>query len=203
MKYGNLIVILAALAAGVAIGWFIGSGCLLADGGTESFVAEKETRTSYVDTLRDKTPAFAEEQMVGAVSYRAKALTQDSGQTRTSGLRPQHSEMCEGISESDAGISESGEGMRIAEANVELPVIQRHYRDSTYEAWVSGPVSPQLDSVRVYARTEVVEREVTRMVGIASRQKRWHVGVTVGYGYGTKGFQPFVGIGLTYSIFSF
>lgn len=196
MKYGNLIVILAALAAGVAVGWFIGSGCLLAHGGKESFVAEKETRTSYVDTLRDKTPAIAEEQMVGAVSYRAKALTQDSEHTRTSVLRPQHSEMCEGISESDAG-------MRIAGANVELPVIQRHYRDSTYEAWVSGPVSPQLDSVRVYARTEVVEREVTRMVGIASRQKRWHVGVTVGYGYGTKGFQPFVGIGLTYSIFSF
>lgn len=82
-------------------------------------------------------------------------------------------------------------------AIVELPMIQRHYADSTYEAWVSGPLDPRLDSVRVYARTTTITRR-TR-----DPPKRWHLGVSAGYGYGAQGFQPYIGVGVTYSIFSF
>ena len=39
-------------------------------------------------------------------------------------------------------------------AIVELPIIQRHYADSTYEAWISGPVDPRLDSIRVFVCTD-------------------------------------------------
>jgi opacity protein-like surface antigen len=82
-------------------------------------------------------------------------------------------------------------------AIVQLPMIQRYYGDSTYEAWVSGPVNPRLDSIRVFARTTTVTRREWKP------PKRWHVGVTAGYGYGPKGLQPYVGVGITYSVFSF
>lgn len=80
---------------------------------------------------------------------------------------------------------------------VELPVIQRHYADSTYEAWVSGPLDPRLDSVRVFAATTVVTRRET------GRRKRWHIGPSVGVGYTPHGFEPFIGVSVTFSILDF
>ena len=62
---------------------------------------------------------------------------------------------------------------------------------------VSGPINPRLDSIRVFARTTTVTHRVWEP------PKRWHIGVTAGYGYGAKGLQPYVGVGITYSIFSF
>lgn len=82
-------------------------------------------------------------------------------------------------------------------AIVELPIIQRHYADSTYEAWVSGPIDPQLDSLKVFAHTTIITKQEWKP------PKRWHIGVTAGYGYCAKGFQPYIGVGITYSIFSF
>lgn len=82
-------------------------------------------------------------------------------------------------------------------AIVELPIVQRHYADSTYEAWVSGPIDPRLDSVRVFAPTTIITKREWKP------PKRWHIGITAGYGYGSKGLQPYIGVGITYSIFSF
>lgn len=82
-------------------------------------------------------------------------------------------------------------------AIVELPITQRHYADSTYEAWVSGPVDPRLDSIRVFAPTTIITKREWKP------PKRWHIGITAGYGYGAKGFQPYIGVGVTYSIISF
>ncbi len=80
--------------------------------------------------------------------------------------------------------------------HIELPVIQRHYGDSVYEAWVSGPLDPRLDSIRVYERRTVEVRAT-------APAKRWHIGATAGYGFSARGFEPYIGIGITYSIFSF
>lgn len=82
-------------------------------------------------------------------------------------------------------------------AIVELPIVQRHYADSTYEAWVSGPIDPRLDSMRVFAPITITTKREWKP------PNRWHVGVTAGYGYGAKGFHPYIGVGITYSIFSF
>lgn len=79
---------------------------------------------------------------------------------------------------------------------VMAPIVQKHYRDSNYEAWVSGPIDPQLDSLRVFRPTTIINQKVWKP------PKHWHIGITAGYGYGPKGFQPYVGIGITYSIFS-
>lgn len=80
---------------------------------------------------------------------------------------------------------------------VELPMIQRHYADSTYEAWVSGPIDPKLDSITVFRPTTIITRQEWKP------PKHWHIGITAGYGYGPEGFQPYIGVGLTYSIISF
>ena len=86
---------------------------------------------------------------------------------------------------------------RVADsATVELPIMQSVYESKDYKAYVSG-VHAQLDSIFVYPLHEVVT--------IKEKQppKKWHIGVTTGYGLTTKGMQPYVGIGLTYSIISF
>ncbi|MEE1386436.1 MAG: hypothetical protein U0K29_10650 [Prevotella sp.] len=81
-------------------------------------------------------------------------------------------------------------------ATIELPIMQSVYESKDYKAYVSG-VHARLDSIFVYPLHEVVT--------IREKQppKRWHIGVTTGYGLTTKGMQPYVGIGLTYSLISF
>ena len=79
---------------------------------------------------------------------------------------------------------------------ISLPRIQREYADTTYRAWVSG-YEPALDSIDVYAKTEYIPTT------IREKPKRWHIGITGGYGIGKDGLTPYAGIGLTYSIVSF
>ena len=82
---------------------------------------------------------------------------------------------------------------------VEIPITQKVYEDSAYTAWVSG-YQPSLDSLILYPKREVVtivERE---------KQKRWSVGVAAGYGITMQGspqFEPFIGIVVTYNLWSF
>lgn len=79
-------------------------------------------------------------------------------------------------------------------AIVGLPIIQRHYADSTYEAWISGPVDPRLDSLRVFASTSIITKREWKP------PKRWHIGPTVGFGFTPHGFEPFIGVSVTYSL---
>lgn len=88
-----------------------------------------------------------------------------------------------------------------------MAVVQREYSDdSTYTAWVSGvryDVWPKLDSISVRQR-EIV-KTIHETVTITERKKasRFSVGLIGGYGYGFgyKGFEPFVGLGVSYRIF--
>lgn len=82
-------------------------------------------------------------------------------------------------------------------AKVELPIIQRHYADSTYEAWISGPIDPRLDSLRVFAPRTIITRSESMPT------KRWHLGITAGFAFTPKGVQPYFGAGITYSFKSF
>lgn len=82
---------------------------------------------------------------------------------------------------------------------VEIPITQKRYADSTYTAWVSG-YNPILDSISIYPRHEVVTITNT----IRQKPKRWGVGLNVGYGFTPKnGMQPYVGIGVSYNLFTF
>lgn len=78
-------------------------------------------------------------------------------------------------------------------------VVQRRqavYRDTLYEAYVSG-YSPRLDSIRLFPRT--VTRTVTIDRHLAPKPKRWGFGLQAGYSHPHG---PYVGIGLSYNLWS-
>lgn len=77
-----------------------------------------------------------------------------------------------------------------------IPITQKHYADSTYEAWVSG-YHPSLDSIRVFNRTEYVTTTIKQ------RPKRFGIGLQGGYGISPKGAQPYIGIGIIYNLWQF
>lgn len=79
---------------------------------------------------------------------------------------------------------------------VEIPIVQNVYEDSTYKAWVSG-YDVRLDSVRIINKTEIITNTIKQ------KKKPWGIGVGVGYGVGAKGISPFVGITLSYNLFEF
>lgn len=87
----------------------------------------------------------------------------------------------------------------IDSVKVEIPITQKRYADSTYTAWVSG-YNPTLDSIRIYPRHEVITITNT----IRQKPKRWGVGLNVGYGITPKnGLQPYIGVGVSYNLFTF
>lgn len=84
---------------------------------------------------------------------------------------------------------------------LELRREQRAYRDTSFEAWVSG-VEPALDSIRIFAPVRCVT--VTERVPVKVRS-RWGLGVSAGYGITlTKEPQltPYLGVGISYNIVS-
>ena len=81
---------------------------------------------------------------------------------------------------------------------VEIPITQKRYDGENYSAWVSG-YAPQLDSIFVRGRTDVITIRETKP------PNRWHIGVQCGAGFALKSRQiePFIGVGITYSLISF
>ena len=73
--------------------------------------------------------------------------------------------------------------------SVEIPITQKVYSDSLYDAWVSG-YEARLDSIRIKRETVTVTKRVP---------KRWGVGVQAGVGTGGA----YVGVGITYNILNF
>ena len=73
------------------------------------------------------------------------------------------------------------------------------YRDSSYQAVVSGYVDPRLDSMVVYPKTvyQTVTNDIYHPVIIKSKKKRWGFGLQAGYGY-PGGF--YVGGGGSYNL---
>jgi hypothetical protein len=80
---------------------------------------------------------------------------------------------------------------------VALPITQKAYKDSTYEAWVSG-YEPNLDSIKVYNKviTNTIQNTVT-----VQKMKKWGLGVQMGYGFSAKGAAPYIGVGIHYNLF--
>ena len=82
---------------------------------------------------------------------------------------------------------------------VEIPITQKVYEDSTYKAYVSG-YKPSLDSIFFYPKTEV------QTIVKKTKPKRWGIGVQVGYGLTLQPqpkFSPYIGVGISYNIFNF
>lgn len=87
----------------------------------------------------------------------------------------------------------------IDSADVNIPITQKQYCDSTYTAWVSG-YEPSLDSIRVYKNREVVTINKVKK----EPPNRFVISLNIGYGITPQnGLQPYLGIGVGYKLFSF
>lgn len=91
------------------------------------------------------------------------------------------------------GLSDESDSMA-----VEIPITQKVYKGEEYRAYVSG-YEPHLDSIFVFPKTTMIRERAYKP------PNKWHLGITGGYGYGFKSQQmePYIGIGITYSIISF
>lgn len=85
---------------------------------------------------------------------------------------------------------------------VPMPREQAFYRDSSYEAWVSG-YRPALDSIRIYRR---LERMTIHTVSTEKVKSRWGIGIQAGYGFAINDnhllSSPYVGVGVSYNLLS-
>lgn len=80
----------------------------------------------------------------------------------------------------------------------QLPREEKVYADSTYRAVVSG-VFPSLDSIDVYSREVLITRDRTVYV----QPSRWSLGLQGGVGASKDGLSPYIGIGVSYRLWSF
>lgn len=78
-----------------------------------------------------------------------------------------------------------------------LPAVSRHYSSGQYDAYISG-IDPRLDSLFIHTPSTIITRTVTQPA-----RSRWHLGVSAGAAVTPKGLQPYVGVGITYSLFAF
>ena len=81
-------------------------------------------------------------------------------------------------------------------ANVIIPISTKEYQGDDYHAWVSG-YRPSLDSIYVFPKRETITITNT------PKMKRWSIGIQAGYGFTPAGAQPYIGIGIGYTLFSF
>ena len=77
---------------------------------------------------------------------------------------------------------------------VEIPIEEREYKGKDYRAVVGG-YNPYLKSIEVYPTTTYINTTET-----VKERKRWGVslGVQGGYGFTPKGWQPYVGVGVSF-----
>lgn len=79
-----------------------------------------------------------------------------------------------------------------------LPIESKVYKDSSYTAYISG-YNAQLDSIYIRAPTTYITTNTEKII---TRNKRFNIGVICGAGIGlkSKSFEPFVGVGVSYSL---
>ena len=79
-----------------------------------------------------------------------------------------------------------------------LPIESKVYKDSLYTAYVSG-YNAQLDSIYIRSPTTYITTNTERII---TRNKRFNIGFIGGFGLGlkSKSFEPFVGVGVSYSL---
>ena len=87
---------------------------------------------------------------------------------------------------------------------VELPYISKEFKDSLYEAWVSGYQEVNLDSIRVFKEKQIIEINNTKYVTkYKNRPFGFSIGVGGTYSPVSNKIEPGVFLGITYTIKSF
>lgn len=80
--------------------------------------------------------------------------------------------------------------------SISIPITQSLYETEDYKAYVSG-YKARLDSIFVTSRQTVVR------IRDPAKKKRFSIGIQTGYGITPKGFQPYLGLGVSVNLFDF
>ena len=207
---------LVFMLVGLVLGGIIGYS--LFGRGTITVKTERDT-TTYVDTIPYYQPVAKDSAVIRYVTRTLPVKGSDSSTTnktdtflaensRSAVLRLHSAEqvqvqLCSRLHEDV--VQNNGENIPPQEMSderdsmaVEIPIIQKRYDGDDYRAYVSG-YEPNLDSIFVFPKTTVIHERSYKP------PNKWHIGITGGYGYGFKSKQaePYIGIGITYSIISF
>ncbi len=194
-----LLCVLLVLLIGSVL-WNGGRGVNGYKGGTP---VPDTVRVTVYDTIAYHQPAPKEEKPLGSITAKLPVsvpkfpenvqkfpqtpqILQDSVQNFSKSVPEDHFE-------------DMGEMVTPDSVDVEIPITQTVYEDSTYTAYVSG-YRASLDSLIFRMPRE------TMTITKYPKPKRWSVGIQVGYGMTLKGtpqFAPYVGIGVSYNLFSF
>lgn len=148
-------------------------------------------RTTFVDTIPYYKPVPKEEKPLGNITAK---LPVSVPKFPENGKNLQDSVQDFGKSVPNDHFEDMGEKVTPDSADVVIPITQKVYEDSTYKAYVSG-YKASLDSFYIYPQTKVIT--------IREQPQRWHIGITAGYGVTAKGLEPYIGIGISYSIIAF
>ena len=162
-------------------------------------------KTTFVDTIPYYKPVPKEEKPLGNITAKLPVsvpkLPESVQKFPESDKKLQDSVQNFGKNVPEDHFEDMGEKVTPDSAEVIVPITQTVYEDSTYTAYVSG-YRASLDSL-IFR----MPREVTTITNTHyQKPKRWSVGIQVGYGMTLKGtpqFAPYVGIGVSYNLFSF
>ena len=185
LKVAAMVVLLLGAALIIAIGyglWEHGTVKRLREQIAKSeTIRVTEVRT---DTIHDTIPKIAEEKQVGVIKVPVPVYGKQN------------------ISCKEAESQEVAVMPPTEIDTIELPRIQRTYKDSTYTAWVSG-YDPRLDSIEVYRKT--IKETVTITIPTKKKRTFWqrfNIGVQAGYGLGIddKKAHPYVGCGVGFNL---
>lgn len=80
--------------------------------------------------------------------------------------------------------------------SISIPITQSLYETEDYRAYVSG-YNAKLDSIFVTSRQTVVR------IRDPVKKKRFSIGIQAGYGMTPKGFQPYLGLGVSVNLLDF
>lgn len=151
-------------------------------------VRDSVTIIEYKET-KDSLPTAKNESVVGSIKVPIPKKKKDVD-----------AELSQTVPDSFPNLSQTVPDTE-SEDSLELEITQKVYSDSTYTAYVSG-YEPRLDSI--FVRQKVITNTIHETRTIETKKfRRWNVGVIGGYGYGfqSKTFEPFIGVGLTISLF--
>ena len=160
--------------------------CITEQGG----VFQDTVRTTFVDSIPYYYPVPRDSVVIRYVTQRLPVVDDKEDNFPNKGNNEEQN-----IPQSDNNVA----GNIPDSADVVIPITQKIYEDSTYTAYVSG-YNPQLDSLIFRMPREVIT------IKEYQKPKRWDVGIQAGYGMtinGTPQFTPYIGIGISYNLFSF
>lgn len=213
----RLTVALVFMLVGLVLGGIIGYGVFGRSKATD-YVSERDTST-YIDTIPYYQPVPKDSMVIKYVTRTLPVKRRDSSTTNKTdtflaenyaqnngeNIRIMRNSGCARQNSNEFGSALAGMEFPPLYASVDsdsaavaIPITQKRYDGDDYRAYVSG-YEPNLDSIFVFPKTTVIHERSYKP------PNKWHIGITGGYGYGFKSKQaePYIGIGITYSIISF